>query len=87
MREAQEVERLGFPFTPPLPVILGEPPKLEQPGLVRVQLQPKLPQSLPQLLQECFRFGPMLKPHDEVVGVANQDHVAPRLLLSPSLHP
>src|SRR5579872_6999664 len=36
MREAQKVERLGFPFAPLLPLLVRIPAKPEQPRLVRV---------------------------------------------------
>ena len=37
MLEAQEIERLGFPFSSTLPVLFGEPAELDPARLVRVQ--------------------------------------------------
>ena len=36
MFEAQEVERLGFPFSPTFPVLFGEPPEFDPARLIRV---------------------------------------------------
>jgi hypothetical protein len=36
MFEAQEVERLGFPFSPTFPVLFGKPPEFDPARLVRV---------------------------------------------------
>ncbi len=66
MRESQKVERLGLPFSSLFPVLLGKLPKLDPARLVRMPFQPELSQSLPQLLQESFRFLPVLESHDEV---------------------
>ena len=56
MREAEEVERLGFPGAPLLPVRGGEPPELDQPRLAGVQLQPELREPLAQVVQEPARI-------------------------------
>ena len=44
-------------------------------SLVRMQFQPIFPQALPQLLQESFRFFPVLETQDEVIRVADYNHV------------
>src|ERR1035437_5187840 len=62
VRESQKVEGLGLALSSPFPVVLREPPKLDQPRFLRVQLQPELPHPLTQLLQECFRVLPLLEP-------------------------
>jgi len=36
MFEAQEVERLGFPFSPTFPVLFGKPPEFDPARLIRV---------------------------------------------------
>ena len=41
VRKAQKVERLRLAQTPTPPVDGGTPPELDQPRLVRVQLQPE----------------------------------------------
>jgi hypothetical protein len=50
-----------------------------------VNFQPELRQPLLKLLQKPLRIGPVLKPGDQIVGVANDDHVAPRDFLPPDL--
>src|SRR5215469_7996432 len=44
MLEAQEIERLGFPFSSTLPVLFGEPAEFDPARLFWVEFQPKLPQ-------------------------------------------
>ncbi len=55
VREAEEVERLRLAQTPTSPVDGGEAPELDQPRLVRVQLQPELREPLAKLRQELLR--------------------------------
>src|SRR5580693_5088642 len=87
MCEAQKIEGLGFPFPSPLPVALRESPKLDHPRFLRVQFQSELPHPLPQLLQECFRVLPMLKPQHGIIGVPDHDHAPARPLPPPLVHP
>ena len=47
MLEAQKGERLRFPFPTFVPVLPGETPEPDQPGLVFVQFQPVLAELLP----------------------------------------
>ena len=47
MLEAQKGERLRFPFSTFVPVLPGETPKPDQPGLIFVQFQPILTQLFP----------------------------------------
>ena len=65
MREPQEIERLGLTQTPRRPVPGGVPPELDQPGLVRVQRQPEIRQSLAKVGQQSLRVVFMLETHDE----------------------
>ena len=87
MREPQKIEGLGFVLASPLPVSLRESPKLDQPRFLCVQFPPELPHPLPQLLQECFRFYPVLKTQHGVIGVADHDHVPLRPFSPPLVHP
>jgi hypothetical protein len=54
-------ERLRFAFPSSFPVLFGKPPELDQTRLVWMEFQPKLPQSLPEVLQEALRVCPMLE--------------------------
>jgi hypothetical protein len=47
MLEAQEIERLGFPFSSTFPVLFGKPAELDPARLFWVEFQPKLPQTFP----------------------------------------
>src|SRR5690242_6252106 len=67
MRKAEEGERLRLTRTPRRPAPGGEPPELDQPGLIRVQLQPEPRQPLAKLNQEPPRILLMLEPDDEIV--------------------
>src|SRR5436853_5399422 len=85
--EAQKVERLRLAESPLLPLLGGEPPELDQPCLPGLQLQLEHGESLAQVRQELLSFFFVLEAHDEVVGVAHDDHVTPRLPLPPLVGP
>src|SRR2546423_1926078 len=87
VREAEELERLRPTEAPRRPVLGGEPPKLDQPRLLGLQLQPELRQSLAQLRLEPLRVLPMLEAHDEVIRVTHQDYVSSRAAAPPALGP
>src|SRR6516165_6483403 len=87
MREAEEVESLRLPL-PSLFALLGrEAAEADQPGLGWMQRQFELAQALVQILQERPGLVLMLKAGDEVVRVADDDHVAARLILTPAIGP
>ena len=85
--EAQEVERLRFARTPPASLPGGMPPELEQPGLVRVQLQPEPREPLTKLNQELPRVLLVLEPDHEVVGPPDDDHLTVGVVVAPPRHP
>src|SRR5262249_42605997 len=87
MCEAQEVEGLGCPESL-LDSSLGrEPPELDQPRLLGVQLQPELRQSLAELCSEPFRVLPMFKARNVIIRVAHENHVPARFAAPPLLEP
>jgi hypothetical protein len=55
----------------------GEPSELDQPGLVRRQLQVELRQPFGQLSLEASRITLVLEPDDDVISEAHDDHVTP----------
>ena len=57
MREPEEVERLWFAQPSTSAIDGGAPPELDQPRLVRVQLQSERRQPLAKLVQEPVPFG------------------------------
>jgi hypothetical protein len=87
MRKAQEIEALRLPLTPLLSVGRGIAPKLEDTGLLGVQLQRELPQSLAELSQEPLGVRAVLESNDEVVGKARDDDAATCVPSPPLLNP
>jgi hypothetical protein len=87
MREPEEREcfRLSLPSLPT--IRRRKAPELDQPCLLRMNLQPKLRQPLLKISQKPFGVRPLLKSGDEIVGVADHYHVALRDFLSPYLDP
>jgi len=56
MLESQKGERLRFPFPTFVPVLPGETPEPDQPGLFFVQFQPVLAELLPYIFEEPLGF-------------------------------
>ena len=81
VRESQKVERLRSPSSARSTVAFGKPSKLDESGLVGVQFQLEVSETLLQVPQEVFCIVTML----ESVGVTHDDHVSARLLRSPFL--
>ena len=52
--EAQEIERLRFPFSSTFPVLFGKPAEFDPARLVRVKFQSELGQPLSQVLQKAI---------------------------------
>ena len=87
MREAQEREGLRLSLATSLPVLSGEPPKLDQPRLARMEFQTELGQTFLKLTPETLGFDSILKAHHKIVGVTDDDDVALDHFLAPDLHP
>jgi hypothetical protein len=88
MREPQKVERLGFPFSSLIPVVLGRPPELNLPRFVWVQLQPELSQPFPIFRQEAVCFSYSWNPTTNIIiGVSDDNDIASRALSAPDVHP
>src|ERR687891_1356795 len=68
VREAQEVECLRLAEAPCRSSLDGEPPELDQPGLVGMQLQPELREPLTEVVEELLGVTQMLEPDNEVSG-------------------
>ena len=87
MREPEERERFRFPL-PALPAIRRrEAPERDEPRLLRMDFQPKLRQPLLEVSQETHGIGLMLESGNEIVSVADDDHVPLRHFLAPYLGP
>src|SRR2546425_935276 len=86
-RAGEEVERLRLPLAGAPPVLGREWPEFQQARLLRVQLQAELRESFTQLREEPLGVRPVLEPHDEVVRVPHDNHVAVGVRLPPPLSP
>ena len=87
MRKSQKVERLGFSFSSPFPVLLGKSPELDPARLVWVKFQPESPQPFPKIFQKTIRIASMLKAQYVVVRIADDNDLALRTLSAPDIHP
>src|SRR5579872_1569251 len=87
VREAQKVERLRFAVATGSPISFRIAAELDDPRFVGVQVQPELRQALAQFCQKPLCLRTILKAHDEVVSETDEDDIAVRSLLSPSLGP
>ena len=63
------------------------PSELDESGLVRMQLQSELRESLAQVGKEPQRILLVFEAHDEVVRPAHDDHVSVRAAASPPVGP
>jgi hypothetical protein len=61
VREAQKVERLGLAFSSTFPVLFGESIELDPARFIWMELQPKLSQSFPKVLQKTIGFRLVLE--------------------------
>ena len=85
--KTQEIERLRLPFSSTFPVLFSKPAEFDPARLIRVQLQTKLSQSLPQIFQESIRVRLILESRNAVIGISDDYHFALRTLLAPDVHP
>jgi hypothetical protein len=76
VREAEEVEALGLAPSVPLPVLGRITAEFEEAGLCGVQLQSELREALREVGPEPPGFCLVLKAHDAIVGIADDDHIA-----------
>jgi len=52
-----------------------------------VQLQPELPRPFSQLLAKTVCVSSPLEAEDDIIRIAEDDHLASRRLLAPDVHP
>src|SRR5262245_7670715 len=77
--EAEEVERLGLAPSVPPATLSRVTAELDQAGLFGMQFQSEPRKTIAQFSPEPPGFPFVLKAHDDVVGIANDDHVAVRM--------
>src|ERR1044071_1457937 len=85
--EAQEAEGLRLAEPTPFAALGRKATELDKPGLLRVQRERELPQPLAHRVEEAPGVALVLRAHNEVVGIAHDDHVARGLPPSPALGP
>src|SRR5450756_1450990 len=87
VREAKEVEGLRLAFSFSFPALFGMPPELDPARFFRVQFQPELPHPFSQLLTKTVCVSSPLEAEDDIICIAEDDHLTPRMLLAPDVHP
>jgi hypothetical protein len=87
MREAEERKGLRLSLTALFPNSFGMLPELDQPRLFGMQFQAELRQPFPKLSEKTFGFRPAFEAHHEIVGIADDNHLAHCHFLAPSFYP
>jgi len=87
VRKAQEVERLRFPFSTPLPLVDRKRTELQKSRLLGMQFQVELLHSFRKFRPELFGIRYAVKAHHDVVRESHHDHIAVCALLTPCLDP
>src|SRR5882762_5243861 len=87
MRKAQEVERLRFPFSTPLPLVDGIRTKLQKSRLLGMQFQVELLHSFRKFRPKLIGIRFAVESHHDVIREAHHDHIAVCPLLTPRLDP
>ena len=79
------VAGLPSPRVPPISLRIAA--ELDDPRFVGMQIQPELREALAQFCQKLLCLRTILKADDEVIRETDDDDIAVRPLLSPSLGP
>src|SRR5215470_2259227 len=87
VRKAQEVERLRFPFSTPLPVVHRKRTKLQQSRFLGMQLQVELSHSFLEFCPELIGIRFTLEPNDGVIRESHDDHITVRSFPAPRVGP
>src|SRR6478736_7006921 len=85
--EPQELEGLRLSEPAPGASVYRMATKLDQAGLLRIERQRELLQPLAHYIPEAPGVSLVLKPNDDVVGIAHNDHVTRGLAPSPAFGP
>src|ERR1051325_3106181 len=86
MREAQKVEGLRFPLATRFALLGSSAAKLNDARFLGMQFQPEPGEALCQFMMKLLGILLVLKTHHEVIGPADDYHVAFGLCLAPVLH-
>src|SRR5271165_6385118 len=87
VRKAEEVERLRFPFSTPLPVLDRKWTKLQQSRLFGMQFQVELLHSFRKFSPKLIGIRFIPESNHDVVRESHDDDIAVRALLTPRLDP
>ena len=87
VRKAEEVERLRFPFSTPLPLVDRIPTELQKSRFLGMQFPVELSHSFAEFRSELIGIRFAVKAHHDVVSEAHDDHIAVRVLPTPCLDP
>ena len=81
--ETEKVEGLRTSFTTRFPSFGGKAPEFDQARFLRVELQSESRHAFLQFPQHSHRIFSVLEPQDGIIGVADDDDIAGRLLPPP----
>ena len=87
MREAQEPERLRAAKPTRPSIRRGEPPELDQPRLLGVELQGELREPAAKISPEPLCVITVLKAHHGVVSKTHDHNISVRVPTPPLVHP
>ena len=87
VRKAEEVERLRFPFSTPLPLIDRIRTELQQSRFLGMQFQIELSHSFRKFRPKLIGIRFVSKSNYDVIGETHYDHITVRALLTPCLDP
>ena len=87
MRKAQEVERLRFPFSTPLPLVDRVRTELQKSRLLGMQFQVELPHSFGEFRPKLIGIRFAVEAHHDVVSESHDDEIAVRSFPTPRLGP
>jgi hypothetical protein len=87
VREAQEGKRFWLAQSTLGSTFRRKAAELDQARLVWMQDQAELGEALPKFSEAAFGVGTMLEPHDEIIRISDDNHVALCEVRSPVLSP
>src|SRR3989441_12342391 len=87
VRKAEEIERLRFPFSMPLPLVDRIRTKLQKSRLLGMQFQVELSHSFRKFRSELIGIRLAVESHHDVIREAHDDDITVCPLLTPRLDP
>src|SRR5882762_2557594 len=87
VRKTEEIERLRFPFSTPLPLVDRVRTKLQKSRLLGMQFQVELPHSFRKFRSELIGIRFAVESHHDVIREAHDDDITVCPLLTPRLDP